>query len=484
VHPTGDRLRASVLVVDDDPDMRGSLAISLGRHGYAVETAGDRSETLRALERQDFDVIFADERVAGMADLAMLRQAHPRGPWSTVVLMTAHGAVADAVRAIRAGAYDYLVKPLALDQVQRLLDRIVGVKAASRQDSSAGEVADAFGILESTIPSMRRAVATARRAAAFDAVILLTGESGTGKKVLASAIHAWSARRTGPFVTIPCSAHPDHLHGRELRGRVLGAGRNTPSPIDAARGGTLFLDEVGDLAPEAQGRLLHLLTGEGSQEISDPDPHGLDVRVIAATHRNLEAEVSAGRFRDDLFFRLNVVTIALPPLRERHGDLASLTDHSLARLAARYGRGAIQVSIDARRLLAGYHWPGNHRELVNVLERALILSPGDTITPEHLPDRLLAGPSHPSASTPASTLSLEELEQRHIEQVLAESETLEEAATRLGINPTTLWRKRKRYRLAATVTAGPQQSTWPGPAHDAGSETGDGATLTPPGRTS
>jgi two-component system, NtrC family, response regulator AlgB len=185
------------------------------------------------------------------------------------------------------------------------------------------------------------------------------------------------------------------------------------------------------------------------------DLPGLDVRVIAATHRDLEAEVSAGRFRDDLFFRLNVVTIALPPLRERAEDLAALTDRILARLGARYRRGSIQVSSDVRLLLANYRWPGNHRELVNVLERAVILSPGDTITPEHLPDQLLAHPPRPSAGTRTNTLSLEELERQHIEQVLADSETLEEAATRLGINPTTLWRKRKRYRLAAGVSSGP-----------------------------
>jgi NtrC-family two-component system response regulator AlgB len=323
---------------------------------------------------------------------------------------------------------------------------------------AALEVADPLGILESVTPSMRRAIAITRRAAASDAVILLTGESGTGKNVLAGAIHAWSARRSGPFVTIRCVGL-DQLRSGELGGPVWGAapaaGKPAADPFKAALGGTLFLDEVGDLTHDSQGVLLHRLTGQGFERIGDGDVSGPDVRVIAATHRDLEAEVSAGRFRDDLFFRLNVVTIALPPLRERYGDLPTLTDHVLARLAARYGRGTVRVSTDTRLLLVRYHWPGNHRELVNVLERAVILSSGDTITPDHLPDRLLARPPSPSASTRASTLSLQELEREHIERVLANSDTLEQAATRLGINPTTLWRKRKRYRLAAGLLGGP-----------------------------
>jgi NtrC-family two-component system response regulator AlgB len=230
--------------------------------------------------------------------------------------------------------------------------------------------------------------------------------------------------------------------------------REGTGPLAAAHGGTLFLDEVGDLPHELQRTLLGVLPAQRFEALH-VSAIGTDVRIIAATHRDLDIEVANGRFRDDLFYRLNVVTIALPPLRERYGDLATLTDHVLARLAERHRRGTIRVSSDTRLLLARYHWPGNHRELVNVLERAVILSPSDTITPDHLPDRLLARAPIPSASTRASTLSLDELEREHIERVLANSETLEEAATRLGINPTTLWRKRKRDRLAAGVTAGP-----------------------------
>jgi two-component system, NtrC family, response regulator AlgB len=445
-----------VLIVDDDDAVRTALVTSIRRHGDTVETAGDRAGALRALSHRQFDVIFADMHIAAMGDLTMLREVRRLRPEPIVVLMSAHGTIAEGVGAMQAGAYDYLVKPLALDQVQRILDRILATKVASRQDGSTGEVAGTSGMLQSANPSMRRAVATARRAAGFDVLVLLTGESGTGKNVLARAIHEWSARRTGPFVSIPCAALANPLRGGE-RDPLWSprAGKHAPGSFHAARGGTLFLDEVADLTHDAQAMLLHVLTGQGFEGIGDADPPSLDVRIIAATHRDLEAEVAAGRFRDDLFFRLNVVTIALPPLRERQEDLATLTDHILAWLAARHRRGTIRVSTDTRPLLAGYLWPGNHRELVNVLERAVILSPGDTITPEHLPDQLLAHPPRPSAGTRTNTLSLEELERQHIEQVLADSETLEEAATRLGINPTTLWRKRKRYRLAAGVTSGP-----------------------------
>src|SRR5262249_48804091 len=272
---------------------------------------------------------------------------------------------------------------------------MVETNVAAREDASTGEIAGTWGILESATPSMRRAVDTARRAAAFDAVILLTGESGTGKNVLASAIHAWSTRRGGPFVTVRCGAL-DHLHGGALRGPVWGpaqtAGRHAPDLFKAARGGTLFLDEVGDLTHEAQGVLLHRLTGQGFERIGDADLPGPDVRVVAATRRDLESEVSAGRFRDDLYFRLNVVTIALPPWRDPCAALAALPARVRAGLAACYGRGTIRSWPDPRQVLARYDWPGNHRELVNVLERAVILSPGDTIAPEHLPDRLLARP--------------------------------------------------------------------------------------------
>jgi NtrC-family two-component system response regulator AlgB len=294
---------------------------------------------------------------------------------------------------------------------------------------------------------MQRALATAERVAATDAAVLLTGESGTGKTVLARQIHAWSRRAPGPFVTIACTTLSEHLLESELfghvRGAFTGALKDKAGRVEAAEGGTLFLDEVGELPPELQAKLLRFLEERRFERVGGSATLTVDTRVIAATNRDLEAEVAAGRFREDLFFRLNVVGIRLPTLRERSEDLDALVDHALAALAARHGRAALRVAPGARATLASYRWPGNIRELLNALERAAVLSRNDEIQPEDLPDRLLAPPAAP-ADEPGS---LEEIEKRHIGQVLTESSTLEEAAARLGVNVTTLWRKRKRYGI-------------------------------------
>jgi len=432
--------------------------MSVRLHGDAVETAGDPSAALRALSDRHFDVVFADMHIAATGDLAMLRALRRCRPEPTVVLMSAHGIIGEAVHVMQAGAYDYLAKPLDLDQVSRLLDRISETRALYHEDQIPGEVAEQLQFLESESAAMRRATGTARQVAGTDATVLLTGEIGTGKSMLARAIHAWSLRHGASFITVPCAALTDRtsyggLFG-DLRWAVASGGTNREckGPLAAAHGGTLFLDEVGDLPHDLQRTLLGVLPAQSFESLH-AGATGMDVRIIAATHRNLDVEVSNGRFRDDLFFRLNVVTIALPPLRERGEDLFHLTDHILARLASRYDRGALRLAPDVRGILAGYHWPANVLELVNVLEGAVILCRGDTITMEHLPDRLLGRPTAGGNETPMSALSLEELERQHIERVLASSGTLEEAATRLGINPTTLWRKRKRYSLPPVATA-------------------------------
>jgi NtrC-family two-component system response regulator AlgB len=260
----------------------------------------------------------------------------------------------------------------------------------------------------------------------------------------------WSTRRAGPFITIACTTLAEHLLESELfghvRGAFTGAWKDKPGRLEAAQGGTVFLDEVGELPPDLQAKLLRFIDEHRCERVGGSSTTTVDARIIAATNRDLEAEVRAGRFRQDLFFRLNVVGIRLPALRQRMEDLPVLTEHILAFLCARHRRSALQLAADFRPELAAYAWPGNVRELVNALERAVVLARGDVIAAEDLPDRLLAPPP---TTTPASApeASLDELERRHIQQVLADSTTLEEAAARLGINPTTLWRKRKRYGI-------------------------------------
>src|SRR5439155_22358031 len=374
-----------------------------------------------------------------------------RRPEAVVVLMTAYATVAQAVEAMRAGAYDYLVKPFSLDQVGLLLARVLEVQTLKRENRTLRRALDEPVLLDSASPLMQRALDTARQAAGSDVTVLLTGESGTGKNVLAAAIHAWSPRRDGPFVTVACTTLAEHLLESELFGHVkgsfTGAWKDKPGRLEAAQGGTVFLDEVGELPPELQAKLLRFIEEQRFERVGGSDTITADARIIAATNRTLDAEVSAGRFRQDLFFRLNVVGIRLPALRERLEDLPALTAHTLAQLCARYRRAPIELAPEAQHALGAYHWPGNVRELVNVLERAVVLARGDTISAQDLPDRLLAPASESAAAVSDPRVSLEELERRHIQQVLADSATLEEAAARLGINPTTLWRKRKRYGI-------------------------------------
>ena len=440
---------ANILVVDDEKNIRAHLATYIRGLGHAAETAADAAAALAALDHERFDVVLSDVRMAGMDGLALLRELRRRQPETVVVLMTAYATVAQAVEAMRAGAYDYLVKPFSLDQVGLLLARVFEVQALRRENDTLRQSIAQPVLLESQSPLMQRVLATAKQVATSDATVLLTGESGTGKNVLAAAIHRWSPRRDGPFITIACTTLAEHLLESELFGHVkgafTGAWKDKPGRLEAARGGTVFLDEVGELPPDLQAKLMRFIEEHRCERVGGGETITVDARIIAATNRDLEAEVRAGRFRQDLFFRLHVVGIRLPALRERMEDFPLLTDHLLAFLCARHRRGLLQLPAEVRRELAAYRWPGNVRELVNALERAVVLARGNSIEAEDLPDRLVAPPATPAA--PVTDGSLEELERRHIEQVLADSSTLEEAAARLGINATTLWRKRKRYGI-------------------------------------
>jgi len=367
-----------------------------------------------------------------------------------VILMTAYATIAGAIEAMREGAFHYLVKPFSLDELGMLVERALEVAALRRDNQALRNALDVPVLLESKSPAMRRALGTARLAAGSDAGVLLLGESGTGKNVLARVIHAWSHRAAGPFVTISCTTLAEHLLESELFGHVkgafTGAWKDKPGRLEAAAGGTLFLDEVGELAPQLQAKLLRFLEERRFERVGDTRTIEVDARIVAATNRDLDAEVGAGRFRDDLFYRLAVVSFALPPLRERREDLPTLVDHLLEVLATRHRRPLPAIEPAAREALVAYDWPGNVRELANALERALVLSRGDGITAESLPDAVLA-PAGGAARASTESLSLEDVERRHVQQVLASSATLEEAATRLGIDPTTLWRKRKRWGL-------------------------------------
>ena len=449
---------AAILVVDDEKNIRTHLATYLRGLGHSVETAETGTGALAAVDRAAYDLVLSDVRMAGMDGLALLHEVRRRKPESVVVLMTAYATVPQAVEAIRAGAYDYLVKPFSLDQVGLVLERVLEVNALRRENVALRHAVDQQPLLASANPLMKTVLETARKAAQSEVTVLLTGESGTGKNVLAAAMHRWSARANAPFITIPCTTLAEHLLESELFGHVkgafTGAWKDNPGRFEAAARGTVFLDEIGELSLELQAKLLRFLEERRFERVGGRTTIEVDARLIAATNRDLEAEVQAGRFRSDLFFRLNVVGIRLPPLRERRADLRRLIVHVLATLAARHHRDVVpQPTHEAWRAIEGYAWPGNIRELVNALERALVLSRPDALEAEALPDAVVA----PAAAAPASLVStgsdaasggsLEALERAHIEQVLAESPTLEQAAARLGIGVTTLWRRRKRYGI-------------------------------------
>jgi NtrC-family two-component system response regulator AlgB len=442
---------ATIVVVDDEKNIRNHLATYVAGLGHNVETAADAATALTVIERRSADVVFSDVRMAGMDGLALLREIRQRRPETLVVLMTAYATVPQAVEAMRAGAYDYLVKPFSLELVGLLLDRVLEVQTLRRDNRTLRQVVDEPALLESASPPMQRALSIARQVAATDASVLLTGESGTGKNVLAAAIHRWSPRHAGPFVTVACTTLSEHLLESELFGHVkgafTGAWKDKPGRLEAADGGTVFLDEVGDMPPDLQMKLLRFLQEHQFERVGSSATIGVDVRIIAATNRDLEADVRTRRFREDLYFRLNVVGIRLPALRERSEDLSQLIDHLLMMQRARYHRAALELAPEARAALLAYRWPGNVRELVNVLERAVVLARGDTVRAEDLPDSLLTPEGPMAAAAGEAPGSLEDLERRHIQQVLAEAATFEEAAARLGINPTTLWRKRKRYGI-------------------------------------
>jgi NtrC-family two-component system response regulator AlgB len=443
---------ANVLIVDDERNIRSHLATYLTGLGHTAEIAASAEEGIAAVRRRAFDLVLSDIRMTGADGIALLGEVLRERPDTCVVLMTAYATVPQAVEAMRAGAYDYLVKPFSLDQIGVLVARALELQSLRRENRRLKNAVEPPVLLDSESAAMQRALDTARQVATTDATVLLTGESGTGKTVLARQIHGWSTRRDGPFATISCTTLSEHLLESELFGHVkgafTGAWKDNPGRLEAAAHGTVFLDEVGELSPELQAKLLRFLEERRFERVGGRTTIEVDARLIAATNRDLRTEVDAGRFRSDLFFRLNVVEIRLPPLRERRADLPRLVASLLETLSARHGKARVPGLTDAaRRAIESYGWPGNVRELVNALERAVVLSRGDAIEAESLPDAVLAPAPRTTVPAEGAGGSLEELERAHIEQVLAESATLEQAAARLGIGVTTLWRKRKRYRI-------------------------------------
>lgn len=441
---------ARILIVDDERNIRHNLGAFFESLGHEVAEAESAERALAAAAATAFDVVLTDYRMAEMNGLELLRETKRRAPDIPVVLMTAYATVDNAVAAMKAGAYDYLTKPFSLDQVQHVVDRALEVRGLRAENRSLRDAAGDLPLLESRSPAMNRLLEAARQVAASEATILLVGESGTGKNVLARQIHRWSPRRDLSFVVVNCATLSEQLLESELfghvRGAFTGAMKDKPGRLEAADGGTVFLDEIADLSVALQIKFLRFVQERSFERVGGERTINVDARIIAASNRDLSAEVATRRFREDLYYRLNVITLRLPPLRERKEDILPLADWLLRGAGIRNQRPRLRLSPEAARALERHRWPGNLRELRNAIERAGVLSRSDTIAPEDLPDSIFRD-ARESAASQTHPASLEAIEREHIVRVLAESTTLEEAAATLGIDVTTLWRKRKRYRI-------------------------------------
>jgi NtrC-family two-component system response regulator AlgB len=447
-----------ILIVDDELNIRRTLRVALESMRHGVEEAVGIADALKAIERQRFDVALVDLRLGGDSGLDLLPEILRRAPRTAVVIITAHGTIDTAVEAMRLGAFDYLPKPFTPAQVRAVLERIGRLKDLQNrvddlEDQLAGEIPEIS--MDSGDPQVQVVLEQGRRVGGTDAIVLIRGESGTGKGVLARAIHAWSRRARAPFVTVSCPSLSAELLESDLfghaRGAFTGAVIETEGKVAAAEGGTLFLDEVGDLPLPLQPKLLRFLQERRYERVGEARSRSADVRLIAATSRDLDAAVAAGGFREDLLFRLNVVELALPPLRERSDRLA-LAEHLLAFFARRMGKKIEGFTAEAREALTRYAWPGNLRELRNAMERAAIFATGRLLDVGDLPGRMNVSDSRTPAGTAASVavgepVTLEELETEHIRLILARIPSREDAARILGIDPSTLYRKRKQLGL-------------------------------------
>jgi NtrC-family two-component system response regulator AlgB len=442
----------NILVIDDDASLRRTLKITLETMGHVVTEASDGTRALDLLGHRLFDVAFLDLHLGREAGLDVLSGLLNLAPGLHVIVITAYATIESAVEAMRRGAFDYLPKPFTPNGLRVALERSSQVRRLQRQVDDLEEQVQSVvpeADLRTVEPVQRQALEVAFKAAASEAVILLRGESGTGKGVIARALHARSPRAAGPFVTVHCPSLSAELLESDLfghaRGAFTGAIKDTAGKVAAAEGGTLFLDEVGDLPLPIQPKLLRLLQEKRYERVGETRTRAGDVRIIAATNRDLMAEVAVGRFREDLLYRLNVIEVTLPPLRQRPGDVLPLAEGLLTFFARQSGRPLEGFTPEARACLARYTWPGNLRELRNAVERGALLAAGPLVGLSDLPVQV-GSPPRPGVEL-GGRVTLDELEAEHIRRVLATAATMEEAAEVLGIDPSTLYRKRKRYGL-------------------------------------
>lgn len=449
--------KGSLLIVDDEAELMRALCETLSEQGFATRGFTSPGEALDAFRDGDFDIVLSDLMMPGMDGVELLRQARAIDTNLVGIIMTGQGSIQTAVEAMKAGAFDYILKPFKLQYVQPVLERGLELRRLRLENVRLRHFVNELTFespryrIVGESPAIRRVLQLLEKVAGTDATVLVRGESGTGKELIARAIHGNSARKGKLLVTVNCATLQESLLESELfgheKGAFTGADRPKPGLFEVAEGGTLFIDEVAEMSPALQAKLLRVLEDGSYRRVGATLERKANVRVVAATNKPLEEEQKAGRFRSDLFYRLNVLTIDLPPLRDRRSDIPLLVQHFLS--TRQVGKRGFEVEAEALNALVRYDWPGNIRELANVMERAQILAEGETITRDDLPDTILSGStSQESEAEPLSPDSLDGMEKRHVANVLNEhGGNKVHAAKALGISRRSLYRLIEKYGL-------------------------------------
>jgi DNA-binding NtrC family response regulator len=447
-----------LLIVDDEVELMNALRETLATQGYETAGATSAAEGLRQLPEGEFDILLSDMMMPGTNGIELLREALEIDPNLIGIIMTGQGTIQTAVEAMKTGAFDYVLKPFKLQAMLPILERAMGVRRLKLENVRLRQYVGRLAFespryrLVGSGSAMRKVVQLLEKVAPTDAAVLVRGASGTGKELVARALHHNSLRRDRPLVTINCAALQENLLESELfgheKGAFTGADRAKPGLVEVAEGGTLFIDEIGEMPPAMQAKLLRVLEDGHYRRVGGTREALADVRVIAATNRDLEAEQKAGNFREDLYYRLNVIAVELPPLKDRREDIPELIEHFLE--SRPLGNVRHRVDPEALSALVRYDWPGNVRELANVLERAQILAEGDTITVDDLPENLLtaSAPGGGPAAPAADPRHLDEVERRHVEEVLRQEKGNKlRAAKILGVSRRALYRLLAKYRI-------------------------------------
>jgi two-component system response regulator HydG len=447
--------RSRILIVEDDRPCADAVAEALQRVGHACVVVTEPRRALEIMERDGFDLVITDLAMHEVSGLEILQQAKRHDPATEVIIITGHGTIETAKQAIRDGAWDYITKPLDLmelrDGVAKALEHRRLLRRTEQLSQQLQERYGFEGIIGQSAP-IRRVIQTCRQIAPTDATVLIEGESGTGKELVAKALHNNSPRKAGNFVALNCAALSEGILESELfgheKGAFTGAVTSRKGRFEHADGGTLFLDEVGDMPTATQIKLLRVIESREIVRVGSNDPRKVDVRLLSATHQHLDDLVQQGRFREDLYFRLKVVRIVLPPLRDRREDIPLLTDHYFRALAVEHSKDVAGITPEAQRVLSAYQWPGNVRELINTLETMIVLAQHPMLDAADIPAEIRPAAAPAPGASIQPGLRLEDAERLLIEQTLAMTRgNRQEAARILGIGERTLYRKIKQYGL-------------------------------------